>query len=68
MIIETSIICSTVVAVTAAIFIHFDKERKARAPILPPPTIDQSVIDELREDIKRVDAKITKASLNRVFS
>jgi hypothetical protein len=67
MIIEISIVCATALVVAALLFLHFKAEREAKVPPPQAPTIDPAVIEELRTEIKRVDSKITKASLTRVF-
>lgn len=67
MIIEISIVCATSLVVAGLLFTHFKAEREAKVPPPPAPAIDPAVIEELRADIKRVESKITKASLTRVF-
>jgi hypothetical protein len=67
MIIEISIVCITVLVASGLLFCHYKAEREARVPPPAPPSIDPAVIEELRAEIKRVDAKISKASLTRVF-
>jgi folate-dependent tRNA-U54 methylase TrmFO/GidA len=64
MVVEVAIICATVITVAGLIYDHLRRERNHK---VQPVALDLSVINELREEIKKVDSKITKASLNRVF-
>ena len=68
MIIEVSLICLTVLVVACMIFTHFERNR-VKPSVIDPKDIENlwAAMEAHSAELKKVEAKFTKASISQVF-